>query len=140
MRPEGLISGASLAQIVVVDQYEMGTALSMSVIVGQVPFSRHFLGSRLRLRDPDKDNLLVVEADANLLEISRGDLVLIARNQKDLGRDGIYLFDLPGSVLRAINRCVGDKVRVFGPDGETQVVRARPPKWATGIKSRGIAP
>jgi hypothetical protein len=119
MRPEGLISGAALADFVVVDQYEMGTALSMSVIVGQVPFSRHFLESRLRLKDPDSDSLLVVEADANLLAISRGDLVLIDRNQKDLGRDAIYLLDLPGFVLRTINRCVGDKVRVAGPDSGT---------------------
>jgi Helix-turn-helix len=119
MRPEGLISGASLANFVVVDQYEMGTALSMSVIVGHVPFSRDFLASRLRLKDPDSDSLLAVEADANLLAISRGDLVLIDRNQKDLGRDGLYLLDLPGFVLRAINRCVGDKVRVMGPETET---------------------
>lgn len=119
MRPEGLISGASLAQIVVVDQYEMGTALSMSVIVGQVPFNRHLLESRLRLKDPHNDSLLAVEADANLLGISRGDLVLIDRNQRDLARDGIYLLDLPGVVLRGINRRVGSMVRVVGPDSET---------------------
>jgi transcriptional regulator with XRE-family HTH domain len=119
MRPEGLISGASLTQIVVVDQYEMGTALSMSVIVGQVPFNRHLLESRLRLKDPHNDSLLAVEADANLLGISRGDLVLIDRNQRDLARDGIYLLDLPGVVLRGINRRVGNMVRVIGPDSET---------------------
>jgi Helix-turn-helix len=116
MRPEGLLSGASLADFVVVDQYEMGTALSMSFIIGQVPFSRHFLESRLRLKDPNSDSLLVIEADANLFEISRGDLVLVDREQKDLGRDAIYLLDLPGIVLRAVTRCVGDKVRVTGPD------------------------
>jgi hypothetical protein len=43
MRPEGLVSVASLVDFVVVDQYEMGTALSMSIIIGQIPFSRHFL-------------------------------------------------------------------------------------------------
>jgi len=118
MRPEGLLSGASLADFVVVDKYEMGTALSMSVIIGQVPFSRHFLESRLQLKDPNSDRLLVVEADANLFAISRGDLVLVDREQKDLGRDAIYLLDLPGTVLRAVTRCVGDKVRVTGPDSD----------------------
>jgi helix-turn-helix protein len=115
MRPEGLPSGASLADVVVVDQYEMGTALSMSVIVGQVPFSRQFLESRIRLKAADSGSLLAVEADANLLAVSRGDLVLIDRNQKDLGRDAIYLLDLPGLVLRAVTRFVGDRVRVMGP-------------------------
>jgi hypothetical protein len=115
-RPPGLVSGAALAHFVVVDQYETGAALSMSVITGQVPFSRHYLESKLRLEDPHNETLLVVEADANLFEISRGDLVLVDRNQNDLGRDGIYLLDLPGIVLRAITRCVGDKLRVTQPE------------------------
>lgn len=118
MRPEGLVSGGSLVDFVVVDQYEMGTALSMSIIIGRVPFSRHFLEARLRLKDPNSDSLLVIEADANLFEITRGDLVLVDREQKDLGRDAIYLLDLPGIVLRAVTRRVGDKVRVIGPDNE----------------------
>ena len=118
MRPAGLVSGALLADFVVVDQYEMGTALSMSVIIGQVPFSRHLLESKLRLKDPNSDNLLAVEADSNLFAISRGDLVLVDRDQKDLSRDAIYLLDLPGIVLRAVTRCVGDRVRVTGPDSD----------------------
>ena len=118
MRPEGLVSGGSLVDFVVVDQYEMGTALSMSIIIGRVPFSRHFLEARLRLKDPNSDSLLVIEADANLFEITRGDLVLVDREQKDLGRDATYLLDLPGIVLRAVTRRVGDKVRVIGPDNE----------------------
>jgi transcriptional regulator with XRE-family HTH domain len=118
MRPAGLISGASFKDFVEVDQYEAGTALSMSIVIGQVPFNRHFLKSRLRLKDPNRDNLLAVEADSNLLAISRGDLVLIDRDQKDLNRDAIYLLDLPGIVLRAVTRCVGDRVRVTGPDSD----------------------
>jgi hypothetical protein len=118
MRPAGMISGASLADFVVVDQYEMGTALSMSVIIGRVPFSRHFLESRLRLKDPNKETLLVVEADANLFEISRGDVVLVDRGQKHLGREGIYLLDLPGIVMRTVTRCVGGKVRLTGPEND----------------------
>ena len=37
IRPPGLISGAALADVLMVDQYEIGTALSMSIIVGQAP-------------------------------------------------------------------------------------------------------
>jgi hypothetical protein len=59
----------------------------------------------------------VVEADVNLVGISRGDLVLVDRNQQDLAREGIYLLDLPGIVLRVVTRCVGDKVRVMEPGG-----------------------
>jgi CI repressor-like protein len=116
MRPPGLLSGASFADFVVVDQYEMGSALSMSAVIGQVPFSRHYLESSLRLKEAAYESLLVVEADANLSVITRGDLVLVDRNQNDLVCDGIYLLDLPGIVLRAIIRCVGDKVRVTEPD------------------------
>src|ERR1700730_9592862 len=43
MRPPGLLSGASFADFVVVDQYEIGTALSMSLVIGQIPFSRYYL-------------------------------------------------------------------------------------------------
>jgi hypothetical protein len=116
MRPAGLISGALLADFVVVDQCQLGTPLNMPVSIGQVPFSRHFLESRLQLNDPSNESLLVVEADANLFEISRGDLVFVDREQKDLGRDGIYLLDLPGMVLRAVTRCIGNKVRVTAPE------------------------
>jgi hypothetical protein len=115
IRPPGLVSGAALADFVVADQYEIGSALNMSMVIGQVPFSRHFLQSGLRLKDPDSESLLVVEADVNLVGIARGDLVLVDRNQKDLARDGIYLLDLPGIVLRAVTRYVGDKIRVMEP-------------------------
>jgi transcriptional regulator with XRE-family HTH domain len=116
IRPTGSLSGARLAEIVAVDQYAMGTALSMSVVIGQVPFSRYFLESRLRLKEPNQQTLLVIEADSDLLGIARSDLVLVDRNQKDLSRDGIYLLDLPGTALRSVTRCLGAKVRVTGPD------------------------
>jgi Helix-turn-helix len=128
MRPPGLISGASLADFVVADRYEIGSALSMSVVTGQVPFSRHYLESGLRLKDPNHESLLVVEADVTLVGIARGDLVLVDRKQNDLARDGIYLLDLPGIVLRAIARCVRDKVRVIELDnagGRSSQGRAR---------------
>jgi len=136
MRPAGLLSGASFKDFVVVDQYEVGTALSMSIVIGQVPFSRYFLESRLRLKDPNRDRLLVVEADANLFAISRGDLVLIDREQKDLSRDAIYLLDLPGIALRAVTRCVGDKVRVTAPDNDPVSSSERSRRAGRSLPSR----
>jgi hypothetical protein len=91
IRPPGLISGAALADVLMVDQYEIGTAHSMSIIVGEAPFSRHFLETKLRLKEPTYDWLLTVEADWNLSQIARGDLVLIDRRQAELARDGVYL-------------------------------------------------
>jgi len=116
IRPAGLASGAALADVLMVDQYEIGTALRMEIIIGQVPFSRHFLETRLRLKEPTRDRLLTVEADSDLYHIARGDIVLVDRTQATLARDGIYLLDLPGITLRAIARRVGDTVRVAGPD------------------------
>ncbi len=119
IRPRGLVPGALLADVVMVDQYEIGTALSMEIVIGSFPFSRHLLESRLRLKEPSNKTLLVVEADCELSEIAKGDLVLVDRDQKHLGRDGVYLLDLPGTVLRSITRCVGGKVRVMAPAVET---------------------
>src|SRR5207247_11085452 len=122
------------ADVVVVDQYGTGTAVSMSVVIGQVPFSRSYLARRLRINDPNPENLLVVEADVNLVGIARGDQVLVDRHQNDLARDGIYLLDLPGIALRAITRCVGDKVRVMGPNNgaarSSRGGRGARPVWA----------
>ena len=44
--------------------------------------------------------------------------MLVDRNQNNLARDGIYLLDLPGILLRAVTRCVGDKVRVTEPQND----------------------
>jgi hypothetical protein len=65
----------------------------MEVIVGQVPFSRHSLQTKLRLKQPTRDSLLTVEADSDLYQIARGDIVLIDRTQATLALDGIYLLD-----------------------------------------------
>jgi transcriptional regulator with XRE-family HTH domain len=116
IRPGGLASGALMADFVVVDQYEIGAALNMEIVVGRFPFSRHFLESRLRLKEPSHETLLMVEADSELLGIARGDLVLVDRTQKDLARDGIYLLDLPGIALRMVTRCLGDRVKLTGPE------------------------
>ena len=128
IRPAGLLPGAALADVLMVDQYELGTSLSIPVIINQIPFSRHVLDTKLGLRGPTHDTLLVVEAAWDLYQIRRGDLVLIDRNQADLTQDGAYLLDLPGMALRAICRSVGDKIHVTGPEHD--------PTWSSKRQQR----
>ena len=118
IRSSGQISGAAFADIVMVNQYELGTALSMSIVIGQFPYSRYLLERELKLNSPGYDSLLVVRAGWDLYEIRRGDLVLVDRNQRNLSRDGIYLLDLPGIALRAVCNSTEGKVRVEGPEDE----------------------
>lgn len=118
MRPPGVLPGAAFADILMVDQYERGTALAMEIVVGQVPFSRHRLEKKLGLRNPTHKTLLVIEAGWDLYEISRGDLVLIDRGQAQLARDGVHLLDLPGMELRGLFAAPGDRVNVVGPANE----------------------
>ena len=111
----GLQPGALFQDILIVDQYRLGAALSMEMIVGQVPFSRHFLENKLLLDEPTHETLLAVEAGSPLLSIARGDLVLIDRKQATLARDGIYLLDFPGIEFRSIFRRPDDKVDITSP-------------------------
>jgi transcriptional regulator with XRE-family HTH domain len=125
MRAAGMPPGAPLADTLMVDQYELGTALSMSIVIGQIPFSRNFLETRLHLEEPTYKALLAVEAGSNLHEITRGDLVLIDRNQANLARDGVYLLDLPGMELRGVFRHPDGSVRVVGPDIRYRMSRSK---------------
>jgi len=76
------------------------------------------LEEKLRFRKPTFDGLLTVEADQDLGEVARGDIVLIDRTQThpERERDSIYLLNLPGILLRIIARRVGDKMLVIGPE------------------------
>jgi transcriptional regulator with XRE-family HTH domain len=116
MRPPGFQPGAVLKDVLMVDQYELGTALAMEMVIGHIPFSRHFLEARLRLNEPSRETLLAVEAGWNLPPIVRGDLVLVDRKQATFARDGIYLLDLPGLELRAIFRRPDGKADVVAPE------------------------
>jgi hypothetical protein len=98
-----------------VDQYERGTALSMEVVIGRVPFSRHLLEKKLGLTEPTHKTLLVIEAAWDLYRIARGDLVLIDRSQATFPPDDVYLLDFPGMELRGLFACPGDEVNVVGP-------------------------
>jgi transcriptional regulator with XRE-family HTH domain len=102
-RPTGILPGAQLADVIMVDQYQPGTAISMEMIVGQIPFSRHFLEHKLHLKDPTHRTLLAIEATQNLAGIQRGDLALVDRKQTGLIEDGIHLLNLPGLVLKEIS-------------------------------------
>jgi transcriptional regulator with XRE-family HTH domain len=114
MRRPGVLPGAVFADILMVDQYERGTALSMQVVIGQVPFSRDSL-KKLGLTEPTHKTLLVIEAGWDLYRIARGDLVLIDRSQATFPPDDVYLLDFPGMELRGLFACPGDKVNVAGP-------------------------
>jgi transcriptional regulator with XRE-family HTH domain len=116
MRPTGVLSGAVFADILTVDQYERGTALAMEIVIGQIPFSRHFLEEKLALKEPTHKTLLAIEAGWDLYHIGRGDLVLIDRRQAHLPRDGVYLLDFPGIELRGLFAYPGEKVNVVGPE------------------------
>jgi hypothetical protein len=133
IRPSGFQSGALLKDIVLVDQYELGMALSMEMVVGQVPFSRHLLETRLGLNEPSHATLLAVEAGSNLLNITRGDLVLVDGKQANLARDGIYLLDFPGLELRGIFRRPDDKVDVISP--EHDLIRSRQERSNTSTRT-----
>ena len=128
IRRAGQLPGAALADVMMVDQYELGTSLSIPIIINQIPFSRRVLETKLGLKGPTHDTLLVVEAAWDLYHIRRGDLVLIDRDQADLARDGAYLLDLPGMALRAISRSVGDKIHVTGPEHD--------PTWSSKRQQR----
>ena len=114
MRPPGVLPGAVFADILMVDQYERGTALSMQVVIGQVPFSRDSL-KKLGLTEPTHKTLLLIEAGWDLYRIARGDLVLIDRSQATFPPDDVYLLDFPGMELRGLFACPGDEVNVVGP-------------------------
>jgi transcriptional regulator with XRE-family HTH domain len=102
-RPTGTLPGAQLADVIMVDQYQPGSAITMEMIVGQIPFSRHLLEQKCGLEGPTHRTLLVIEATQNLAGIQRGDLVLIDRKQTALIEDGVYLLNQPELVLKELS-------------------------------------
>jgi hypothetical protein len=130
IRPSGMPSGASLSDVVMVDQYQPGTAISMEVIVGHIPFGRESLEKKLGLTEPTRETLLVIEAEQNLAGIQRGDLVLVDRQQTNLTKDGIYLLNDPGLAFKEISIFPNDCVLMTGsgtewkPEKSVKQVRA----------------
>ena len=117
-RPVGIPSGATLADVIMVDQYRPGSSMTIPMIVGQVPFSRHLLENRLGLQQPSQKTLLAIEGRQSLSGIQRGDLVLVDRQQTALSEDGVYLFHLPGLVLKEISVFPNDLILMFGCEAE----------------------
>ncbi len=117
-RPTGMLPGALLANVVMVDQYQPGTSLSLEMIVGQIPFSRYMLKNKLGLQEPTHETLLAIEARQNLSGIRRGDLVLIDRKQAGLVEDAVYLLNLPGFVFKEISVFPNNWVLVTGSETE----------------------
>lgn len=102
LRGAGQLPGAALADVVMVDQYDPKSSLAMPVLVNQLPLSRNYLERNLHLSDSSPQSLLAIESVWSLLEVSRGDLLLIDRKQIGLTLDGLYLLDLPGFALRGV--------------------------------------
>jgi len=102
MRGAGQPSGAALADVVMVDQYDPKSSLAIPVLVNQLPMSRNYLERKLQLGDPSPQSLLAIESVWGLFEVSHGDLLLIDRTQAGLTVDGLYLLDLPGFSLRGV--------------------------------------
>jgi transcriptional regulator with XRE-family HTH domain len=138
MRPPGMQPGAVFQDVLMVDQYELGAALTMEMVIGQIPFSRHFLETRLRLKEPTHTTLLAVEAGWKLLSVARGDLVLVDRKQANYARDGIYLLDLPGLELRGIFRRPDQMVDVIGPDPEIIQLGEAPRRRSEQMSPRSL--
>ncbi len=117
-RPTGMIPGALLADVVMVDQYQPGTSIEIPMIIGRIPFSRQLLENKLGLQEPTHDTLIAIEATHNLAGIQRGDLVLIDRKQIGLIDDGLYLLKSPGLALREISVFPGEWVLVTAAESE----------------------
>jgi transcriptional regulator with XRE-family HTH domain len=115
MRGTGQLPGAALADVVMVDQYDPKSSLQIPVIVSQIPFSRHYLESNLRLNDPNHDSLLAIESVWDLFDILRGDLLLVDLKQGSLIQDGAYLLNLPGFSLRGIYNRPSGKLSIVEP-------------------------
>jgi transcriptional regulator with XRE-family HTH domain len=126
-RPTGIPTGASLMDVIMVDQYQSGTSLSLEMIVGQIPFNRRELKNKLGLQEPTHETLLAIEARQNLSGLRRGDLVLIDREQAGLIEDGVYLFDLPGFALREISVFPNDWVLVTGSETKSRARKSPKP-------------
>jgi hypothetical protein len=75
LRPVGLLRGVAFADVIMVEQRDIGAALSMEQIRGFLPFSRSWLKHRLGISEPKE--LMLIEADQDLApEIRKMDLLL----------------------------------------------------------------
>jgi len=117
MRPAGLVPGASLADVVMVELRDPRAALEMEQIMAHLPFSRFWLESRIGITDTDQ--LMLIEADHHLPPpVKRGDLLLVDRTmaKKLPSREGIYVLSgAIGLTVRRVSLRLNGKFVLSGP-------------------------
>jgi hypothetical protein len=123
MRPAGLMPGAELADVVMVELRDPSAALEMEQVIAHLPFSRFWLQSRLGITDADQ--LMLIEADHQLLPaIKRGDLLLVDQTMaKKLPRhEGIYVLSgAIGLTVRCVRVRLNGRFVLSGPDISEEV-------------------
>jgi transcriptional regulator with XRE-family HTH domain len=104
MRGEGMMPGATWADVVTVELLDTRASLSAQRIIGLLPFSRSWLERSLGVREPS--NLMLIEASQSLPpEMHVSDLLLVERYlRKKLPTDeGLYVLEAAmGLVVRRI--------------------------------------
>jgi transcriptional regulator with XRE-family HTH domain len=123
MRPAGLVPGAELADVVMIELRDPRAALEMEQIVARLPFSRSWLQSRLGITDADP--LMLIEADHQLPPaVKRGDLLLVDRTmgKKLPRREGIYILSgAVGLTVRRVRVRLNGRFVLSGPDISEEV-------------------
>lgn len=123
MRPAGLMPGALLVDVVMVELRDPRAALEMEQIMGHLPFSRFWLESRLGITDTDQ--LMLIEADHQLPPaVKRGDLLMVDRTMgKKLPRhEGIYVLSVAvGLTVRRVRVRLNGRFVLSGPDISEEV-------------------
>jgi hypothetical protein len=128
MRGTGQLPSAALADVVMIDQHDPKWLLAIPAIVKQIPFSRHYLEHKVHPFEPSPKSLMVVDSVVDLLEIARGDLLLVDRKQATLGVDGVYLLNLPEFTLRDVFNL---------PQGDLTFIEPRPTRSAGAAAANG---
>ncbi len=135
MRGAGQLPGAVLADVVMVDQYDPKWSLAIPRLVNEIPFSRRYLESTLRLSEPTHKSLMAIESVWDLFDIVRGDLLLVDCNQAILTTDGVYLFNLPGFSLKGVFDRFQGKLRIVEPRPTRGTISNRQGRRAPGETS-----
>ena len=123
MRPAGLVPGALLADVVMVELRDPRAALEMEHIVAHLPLSRFWLESRLGITATDR--LMFVEAGQRLPPLcEKGDLLLVDRTmgKKLPGHEGIYVLSgRVGLMVRHVRVRLNQRFVISGPNISEEV-------------------
>jgi hypothetical protein len=123
MRPAGLVPGALLADVVMVELRDRRAALEMEQVTAHLPLSRFWLQNRLGITDADP--LMFVEADHQLPPaVQKGDLLLVDRTmeRKLPTHEGIYVLSgAVGLVVRHVRVRLDGRFVISGPNISEEV-------------------